>query len=184
MITSYKAQGVILSRRNYSEADKIVTFFSRQYGKLRVLAKGVRRINSRRASHIELFNYTRIILHKGANFDIITEAEILQSFNQLKKDLKKIAVAYYLTELVDRLCPERQEHNDILSELIQSLASLNDPVFTDFNGLIDRFSVTILTNLGFMSDTKNLHGEKLQYFIEEIIEKKLKTTAILTKINE
>lgn len=182
MINSYKAEGIVLSRRNFSESDKIITFFSYRYGKIKTLAKGVRKIKSRRAPHIELFNYARIYLHKGKNFDIITEAEILNSYDYLKKDLQKVAIAYYLTELVDKLCPERQEHDDIIKYLIQSFDMLNISTSENIDTIIDEFSRSLLTRLGFISREYKLEGKSLRFFIEDIIERQLKTADLLTKI--
>ncbi len=182
MINSYKVEGIIIKRSNFGEGDKIITLFSQNYGKIKTLAKGVRKIKSRRAPHIELFNYSRIFLHKGQNFDIITEAEGIDTFSLLKKDLKKVAAAYYIAELVDKLCPERQEHNDILYRLIGTLKELNSPNFSHLNSLIDDFSYMIVSTLGFLPAGQKPNRGNIQYFIESVIERKLKTSELLTKI--
>ena len=89
MLNSSKIDGVILKRSNFGEADKLVTIFSKQQGKIKVLAKGIRRIKSKRAPHLELFNYTTLILHHGKSFDIVTEAKIINDFS---KDCEKCIV--------------------------------------------------------------------------------------------
>ncbi|KKR32290.1 MAG: repair protein RecO protein, partial [Candidatus Gottesmanbacteria bacterium GW2011_GWC2_39_8] len=84
---TYKTEGIILRRINFGEADRLITIFSKHYGKQKVLGKGVRKIKSRRAPHLELFNRSVIFLHRGKNFDIITEAQTINSFSDLRKDL-------------------------------------------------------------------------------------------------
>ena len=72
MTKSYKADGIIVARKNFGETDKLVTIFTKQYGKKVVLAKGIRRITSRRAPHLELFSAVSLVLRSGKSFDYIT----------------------------------------------------------------------------------------------------------------
>ncbi|MBI2622470.1 DNA repair protein RecO, partial [Candidatus Microgenomates bacterium] len=71
---SYRAEGIILKRTNFGEADRFLTVFSKRHGKIKILAKGVRRITSRRGPNIELFNLATLYIHKGRHLDILTEA--------------------------------------------------------------------------------------------------------------
>jgi len=64
---SYKAEGIVIKRKNFGEADRILTVFTKKYGKIKVLAKGVRRITSRRGPNVELFNQVELVLHQGRN---------------------------------------------------------------------------------------------------------------------
>src|SRR3990167_6479602 len=90
---AHKTEGIVLKRKSLAEADRIITVFSKHYGKISLMAKGVRKITSRRSPHIELLNYSK--------------------FSILKKDLKKIGYAYHICELVDSLCAENQESQQI-----------------------------------------------------------------------
>ncbi|MBI4067496.1 DNA repair protein RecO [Candidatus Gottesmanbacteria bacterium] len=184
MLSSYKTEGIVIKRSNFSEVDKIITIFTRNHGKLKILAKGVRKIKSRRAPHIELFNYVRVFLHHGRNFDILTEAESIETYGFMKKNLKKITTAYYLSELVDDLCPEGQEHNNILFHLREEFRHLNSQNFTALQKTIDDFSLMIITELGFLPKNQILIGQDLRLFIEQIIEKRLKTNQLLTRIQQ
>jgi len=65
MSRSYKAEGIILKRINFSEADKILTIFTKRHGKVRAIAKGVRRLTSRKAGSVELFNQAGLFLLEG-----------------------------------------------------------------------------------------------------------------------
>ncbi len=181
MHSSYTAEGIVLKRSNFNEADKILTVFAKKHGKIKVIAKGVRKIKSRRGPHIELFNHVKIFLHKGKSFDIVTETEAIETFENLKKDLKKIAAAYYIAEIVDKLCPERQEHDDILFELIKVLHNISYTKDNDLTRLIDDFSLIIITNLGYLPQGHTIRLD-LKSYIEEIIENKLKTPQLLARL--
>jgi DNA repair protein RecO (recombination protein O) len=80
----YVAEGIVLKRRNVGEADRILTVFTKKYGKIRVIAKGVRRITSRRAGHIEVFTRVILTLHSYKNMDIVTEAQAITAEPYLK----------------------------------------------------------------------------------------------------
>lgn len=180
----YKIEGVIIKRSDYGEADKIVTIFAKNHGKIKAIAKGIRKIKSRRAPHIELFNYAKISLHRGQNLDIITEAEAINTYNILKQDLKKVSVVYYLSEVIDKLCPEKQEHDDVFKEFLISLKHLNTENPVEIDEVINNFSSMILIKLGFLPSSSPIHLSKLHSAIEDIIEKKLKTTDLLTRVRD
>src|SRR3989338_2022811 len=98
-----KVEGIVLKRRNLGEADRILTVFTLQKGKISVLAKGVRRITSRRAGNVELLNRSAMYLYPAKSFFILTEAESFNTFQKLKDDLILSATAFHIIELVDKL---------------------------------------------------------------------------------
>jgi len=77
---SYKTEGIVLKRINYGEADRILTIYTKRHGKIRAIAKGVRKLTSRKAGSLELFNNVVLFLVKGKNLDIITEAQTVDLF--------------------------------------------------------------------------------------------------------
>lgn len=179
---SYKTTGLIIKRINFSEADRILTVFTKEFGKIKVLAKGVRRITSRRGGNVELFNLTQITLHRGKNFDLLTEAQVINSFFNLRTDLNKIGLCYHLCEIIDGLCPEFQENYQIFDELIKLLNTLNQQSVISHWEIINYFEIFLLRELGFWPKDKDLPVEKIDYLLEEILEKKLKSKSFLTKI--
>lgn len=184
---TYATEAVILARKNYGEADRLLTIFSKHYGKLRVIAKGIRRPTSRKKSALELFSHTRLFLAKGRNLDIITDAEIKNNFSSWRKDLTKVGVAYHLTELVTRLSPEHQEHREVFDLLLGSFAALGDLDYWSLYSFIQSFKIRLLEELGFLErgkpGPKNLdfytEGQKLDFYIEDLINGQLKTKRFL-----
>lgn len=178
----YKTTGIIIKRINFSEADRILTVFTKEYGKIKVLAKGVRKITSKRGGNVELLNLAQIALHKGKNFDLLTEAQVINSFPDLRTNLKKIGLSYLLCEIVDGLCPEHQENQKIYEELIKVLSLLNEQSIKQDTQITNNFKLFLLHTLGFWPQDKDLPLDKIDQILEEILEKKIKSNNFLTKI--
>lgn len=174
---SLKTEGIVIKRKNIGEADRILTIFSKHYGKIQAKAPGVRKITSRRSSHIELLNLSALTLYNSSRSQtpILIEAQTIQDFDTIKTDLKKIGFAFYVCELVDKLCPDNQENRRIfylLKETFEKLEYLQGE-----NEVIDEFEGKILSFLGFMPAQYLLKNR--QAFIENILEKKINTREIL-----
>ena len=171
---SFKTVGIVLKRSNFAEADKIVTVFSKERGKIKVLAKGVRRIKSRRAPHLELFNQVELVLHAGKTFDTITEAKIINDFSKLKLKLKLTGYLFYLAEVIDKILPEHQPHPEIFVDLVSGMQNVTEDK-------VKTFVVELLWGLGYLP--------KGQYpklgvtdFVESIVEKHIRSKKFLEEI--
>jgi DNA repair protein RecO (recombination protein O) len=121
---TYQTEAVVLRRRNWGEADRILTLFTPQRGKIRVRAAGVRKPGSRKAGHLELFHRATVFLARGRDFDIVTQAETVESFSRLRDDLVRSAGASYAAELLDRLAPEESENPDAYRLIVRTLEAL------------------------------------------------------------
>lgn len=201
----FRVEGIILKRRNLGEADRILTVFSHQKGKIQVLAKGVRRITSRRSGNVELLNRSLMYLHQAKSFLILTEASVLDTYQKLKEDLKLSTYAFHIIELVDKLTAEGQPNELLYEHLVRVLQKLSRNPRQIF---IRAFEVKILSNLGFLSfleeegllkkmeilswdeiekleinQKQALELEQvLQYHVERVIEGRLKSRQMLKKI--
>ena len=179
---TYKTLALIIKRTNFSEADRILTVFTKDQGKIRVLAKGVRRITSKRGGNVELFNLTEITLHEGKNFDLLTEAQVINSFPDLRTNLTTIGLCYHLCEIVDGLCPEREVYRRIFEEFVKTLILLNTQPVTRNAQTISIFETFIIKELGFYPKDKELPIDKIDGILEELLERKLKSKSFLRKI--
>lgn len=104
-----KTRGVVLRTHNVGEADRILEIYTDELGKVRAIARGVRKIQSRLAGHLEPFTYVDLMLARGrGDLPTITGAKALEHYQGLRDDLKRVAVASYLAELVSRLTPDGQ----------------------------------------------------------------------------
>ncbi len=120
----YRTDAIILRRSDFGEADRLLTVFSPERGKLRLLAKGVRKTTSRKAGHVELFMLTDMLVAQGRTWDIVSQAEIVEPYRDLRDDLEKTSSAYYLAELVDRFTEEHDPNQPLFELLALTLAHL------------------------------------------------------------
>lgn len=179
---NYKAEGIVLKRVNFGEKDKLITVFTKNFGKLIVLAKGIRAIYSKKAPHLELFTHVSFFVARGKNIDIVTEAYTLETFPNLRKKLEKVAYAYNIVEVLDRLCAEHQEHRNIYELLLETLKHIDNNSDGNIKIIIDEFILKTLWDLGFLPRGRILTGNDLQRFLEEVMEKNLKSKVLLTKV--
>lgn len=120
----YRTDAIILRRSDFGEADRLLTVYTSERGKLRLLAKGVRKTTSRKAGHVELFMLTNMLVAQARTWDIISQAEIVEAYRGLRDDLDKASYAYYLAELVDRFTEEHDPNAPLFELLAISLARL------------------------------------------------------------
>lgn len=146
---TFSSEGIILKRADFGEADRLITIFTKNKGKILSLAKGIRRIGSRRAGNVELLNKVKLFFAQSKSLPILTEAESVQTYKNIKKDLKKVGYAYYLTELVDQFFHDREENYktfDLLSEALDNLDRINN---TRTENIVRVFELKILSLAGY-----------------------------------
>jgi DNA repair protein RecO (recombination protein O) len=102
----FRVQAIILKRTDYGEADRLLTLYTPDLGKLRAIAKGARKPSSRKSGHVELFTHSALLIAKGRHLDIVTQADTLDAFAPLRANLDRLGFAYYLAELVDQFSVE------------------------------------------------------------------------------
>jgi DNA repair protein RecO len=147
---------VILKRFDLGEADRVLVVFSRELGKISVMAKGVRRIISRKAGSVEIGNNSRIFVIEGKNFYILQEVKVLSAFLTLGTQLPIFKYGYYVLELVDKLTQPEEQHEDVYRLLVEILQILNINPRKIF---IRAFEVKLLNRLGFLTVTgMDLHA--------------------------
>jgi DNA repair protein RecO (recombination protein O) len=121
----YRTDAIVLRRHDFGEADRLLTLYTPGLGKIRAIAKGVRRPKSRLGGHVELFTHVNVLLAHGRNLDIVTQAESVRPFMHLRDDLWKASYAAYAAELVDRFTEERLESRPVFDLLLDMLTFLD-----------------------------------------------------------
>src|SRR4030042_3848488 len=115
----FRTEGIILSRKNFGESDRILSIYTRDYGKVTALAKGVRRPKSRKAGHVEIGNWCKVFIARGKNLDLLTEVELIKAFGIADFESTKANKIYHLLELVEKLTPEDQKNSYVFHLLVQ-----------------------------------------------------------------
>ena len=151
---SYRTRAVILRRRNYGDADRILTVFTPRLGKRMLIAKGIRKTTSRKAGHLELFSHSNLLLAQARTWDIITESVTVESFLQLRADLDSISQAAYICELIDAFTAEDDENEPVWELLLACLRELNGDAanVARRDVLLRWFELQLLTMVGFQPE--------------------------------
>lgn len=176
---TYKTEAVVIKRINFSETDKIITFYSKDYGKFKALAKGIRRLTSRKAGILDLFNQVEIFLVKGKTLDLVSEALLLSDNQKWKRDFERISLAYQFCEIIDKLTGEGQSSLAIYNLLIESLNYLGElKEKAEKDKLLLNFKKKFLLLSGFGLPTRG-EDANLNMFIENISQKRINSFSLL-----
>ena len=123
-LRSYRLSGLVIHRRDMGEADRVVTLLTPQRGRIALLAKGVRKVTSRKAGHLELFTHVRVQVAKARTWDIITQADTIRAFPGLRTNLRRTSHAYYVAELLYYLAPEGEGDEALFSLALETFEHL------------------------------------------------------------
>lgn len=104
---TYRAEAIVLKTLDLGEADRVLTLLTRQFGKVRVVAKGIRRPASRLAGYAEPLSHATYQLARGRELDVLTGAETRSAYRALREDLDRIAAGWYVAEVADRFTVDR-----------------------------------------------------------------------------
>ncbi|MXX51542.1 MAG: DNA repair protein RecO [Chloroflexi bacterium] len=148
---SFRSQVIILSRRDFGEADRLLTLLTPAHGKLRAIAKGARKPNAKLSGHVELFARSDCLLHRGRNLAILTQAELIEPYLGLRDDLQRGAYASYAAELLDRFTADDEEDAGalfaLLDDTLQRIATARDARLA-----IRFYELALLELAGFMPE--------------------------------
>jgi DNA repair protein RecO (recombination protein O) len=145
---SIRVDAVVLRHNDYGEADRMLTLYTPQLGKVRAIAKGARKMASRKAGHIEPFTHVKLQLARGRDVLIVTQAETVDAYLSLRDDLVLTSHASYMLELLDRFTyVDETENSSIFRLLTESLSRLasNHDVWL----VIRYYEMRLLDHLGF-----------------------------------
>lgn len=144
---SYRAQGIVIRHREFGEADRILSLYTLEKGKVQAIAKGVRKIKSRKAGHLEPFTQVILQLAKGRNLDVITQVDTIRNFENIKKNLILTAQASYVLEILDRFTYEEGENRPLYNLLIETLVRLDNGISPAI--AVHYYEVHLMDILGF-----------------------------------
>jgi DNA repair protein RecO (recombination protein O) len=117
-------EAVVLRHSDWGEADRLLWLFTREQGKLRAVAKGVRKLRSRKAGHLEPLTRSGLQLAHGRDLPIITQADTVEAFTPLRENLKLWEYACHVIELIDRFTYEEGENRTLYRLLVDTLGRL------------------------------------------------------------
>jgi DNA repair protein RecO (recombination protein O) len=116
---SFRTDALILKRRDFGEADRLLTILTPLHSKLEVIAKGARKPLSTKTGHVELFTRADMLIHRGRDLDVVAQSEMREVYLPLREDLQRGAYASYVAELVDRFTAyDDEQHDTALFDLV------------------------------------------------------------------
>ena len=145
----YKTEAIVLRTMELGEADRVLTVLTPRLGKLKVIAKGVRRPHSRIGGGLQPFSDVQLVLAVGRTFDVVTSSSLEDPHLGLRNDLHSTAAAWYVVELADRFCEGAADSHEAFRLLAQALSAL------DAGGAVGRdvvarwFELALLDAMGF-----------------------------------
>jgi DNA repair protein RecO (recombination protein O) len=123
-VTLYRDRGVVLRTIRLGEADRIITLVTEGRGKVRAVAKGVRKTKSRFGARLEPPGHVALLMYQGRELDVVTQAETIESFRPIREDLDRVTRATAMLEAVDQVAQERQASPQLYRMLIGALRAL------------------------------------------------------------
>jgi len=171
MFTHYRTQGFILKKEERGEADRIFTIYTKDFGKLEILGKAIRKIRSKLRGGVELFYLSEIEFIQGKTHKTLTDAILIKSFPNIRKDLERLSIACRVAEALDNLVGGEEKDEQIwqlLSESFEKLSTIN-------NGrssvIYDYFFWNLVSVLGYQPELKNFSicGKKISVDVFKIL---------------
>jgi DNA repair protein RecO (recombination protein O) len=177
---AYTSEGIVLARRNFGEADRILVLYTKNFGKISLLAKGIRRPKSKKRGHVEVFNKIKFQAVSGRGLDLITEAEVIEDFSEIRGSLRRVSLAYYLMEVIGKITHEGEENVKVYDLLLETLTKLKSAKMLKILRL--QFVTDLLIILGYWPEGRALSfpDEKL----EEVIERQIYSERVGRRILE
>lgn len=178
MMKSFPATGIILKRSDIGEADRIVTIFTRECGKVTAVAKGCRKLSSSRASALEPGTFSKLYLVKTKGLSILTQTQLLNDFSAAKTDLSRMRKVFEVLEMLDSLLIEEDEQEQVFLHTLAIFEHLTQEETK--GGVVRAHLSSIIEILGFADRSEIDFTKPLRDFVEEITQKKLKAYAYLS----
>lgn len=156
-MANYKTQAINLKSYNLGESDKIMVIYSRDYGLLRCVAKGVKKSSSSLGGRMQLLIANNLLLAKGRNLDIICQAEVIDTFSGITDDMTKLIYSFYCIELVNNFGLENDPNcKNIYDILFESLKNIS--IFTSAEEVlwtVIRFNLRLMKAVGYEIEINN-----------------------------
>jgi len=169
----YKTEGIIIKKTNFGEFDRLLTIYTKDFGKLLVKVKSVRKEKAKLKGHLELFNHSHLMIAPGRGFDIVTGAETINGFFDLRQNTTNLSACYYFCELIDKLISGQERDERIWSLLLLSFEELGS---SPLKQVTNNFEKNIINFLGY----GNYENDFID-FVQSLLKEPIKSHQLLTE---
>ncbi len=151
-----KTKAIILKTADLGEADRLLTIYSKEFGKIRVIARGVKKVSSKLRYHLEPLSYSQFILVEGKQNKIVKDSILMNQFLSIKKDLNKVKTAYKIVDLIDQLIVGEEKDDNIWELILQVFKIISKK--EENPQIVEEFRNSLLKLLGYdPKHVKNLN---------------------------
>jgi len=175
---NYSSEGFVIARKKFSEGDRILILFTKEFGKTPLIAKGVRKLTSKKRGGIEIFNKIKFSAAKSHGIDVLTEVEVLNSYESIRNDLRKTGLAYYFCEVIGRVTSDNEKHDNIYEILDSYFSKIS--ISGHLKKLRLSFVKEVLINLGFWPINKEMTNPDA--VLENIVERQMNSVRVGKKM--
>lgn len=158
-----KCEGIVIRNNSYGESNKVVTLYTREWGKVGVMARGAKKPNSRLAAVTQPFTYGQFLVKRGSGLGTMQQGDIISSMRGIKEDIFLTAYASYVVDLTDKSTDEKTPNPYLFELLYQTLNYMNEGYEPEI--LVNIYEMKILNSLGLYpvldqcSICKSIEGE-------------------------
>jgi len=147
----HRTQAVVLRSRKIRESSKVVILFSQNYGKISTIAKGSLKPKSKFGSSLEIFTHSSIMFYKKENRDLhtLSHSEIVNAFDNVKKDIVKLAYASVTGEIVERLVPQEEPNKGLFTLLVSALGEIDAAERSQLEIILSSYQLKVLHLIGY-----------------------------------
>ena len=168
MFIHHRSLGLIIKKEDRGEADQVFTVYTKDFGKLEILGKSIRKISSKLRSGADIFYLSEIEFIQGKGYKTLTDALPVEKFKNLKEDLSRLKIAYQIAEVADDFIVGQETDERVWNLFLKSFKKINDPKFLveNLEELYRYFLFNFLSLLGYglkSSDFKKLKSFSKNY---------------------
>lgn len=173
MNAAYSDIGIVLRGNDSGEADKYITLITHEHGLINCIARGARRISSKKAPHLDVFNIVKFQVGRGENPLYLNQAESTSFYPNIKSDFGKIGICMTIIEILLNTIPANVEDEEIYMSLKSFLDGMEKATGSkEINNLGRQFGLYILRHLGY-PPPKNANSDNLSTYFESIMNRKI-----------
>ncbi|WLD92116.1 DNA repair protein RecO [Alkalihalobacillus sp. AL-G] len=143
-----KSEAIVIRTSDYGESNKVLTVYTRDFGKLGVMARGAKKTKSRLSSVAQLFTHAHLLIQKGSGLGSLNQGEIINTYRAIKQDLFKTAYAAYIVELLDKSTEENKSSPALFQFLNLSLTYLDEGIDPDVIRAIFEMKMLRISGVG------------------------------------
>jgi len=151
MYARYRSQSFVLKKEDKGEVDELFTIYTKEFGKLEVLGKGIKKIKSKLRASIDLFYLSEIEFIQGKTYKTLTDAILIEKFKNIRKSLIRVKAIYSISEILDRVIGGQEKDERVWNLLTEVFFKLNSPKIKNpfFKLIFYYFLWNLLSILGY-----------------------------------